>query len=130
VDFDWTLCSNDSFGKPNKEMVELVKELFKERYEIVIYTSRPNDGEFSWESKKFGGHIDVIRGPTSIEKWLKKHKLDSYIKHIYYDKPEAVMYVDDRAFRYDSVRLNIPCKGLHTDLLLESIKDESMRLLK
>ena len=137
VDFDWTLCSNDEFGKPNKEIVELIKELYKERYEIVIYTSRDAN---VWETISFGHRVRKNDAESSIEKWLKKHKLNEYISNINYNKPEAVAYIDDRAIRYQS-RYSIVSidKFLQKDKqtitiqqvrIIEQIKKESEALLK
>lgn len=102
VDFDWTLCSNDSFGEPNNDVVELVKKLWAQRYEICIYTSRQSSAE--------------------IKQWLREKKLDMYIGYIFVGKPEAVVYIDDRALEYP---FNLDC-----DMLSDGISYESTMLIK
>lgn len=88
IDFDWTLCTDDSFGKPNNHLVKIIKILKKNNYKILIYTSR--------------GFWDSIK----IIKWLEFYNLIQYIDKVKPHKPEAVMYIDDRAFRCSSIRKN------------------------
>lgn len=125
IDFDWTLCSNDKFGKPNPKMVELIKKLYAERYEILIYTSR-KDRKLEQNN---GVVVSYIRD-NSISNWLKKYDLIKYICDVIYYKPEAVLYIDDRAYRYSASRLKTNCKDLPIDLIEKLIKYESDLLLK
>lgn len=142
VDFDWTLCSNDKFGKPNKDVVELIKELCKERYEIIIYTSRSEWREETLRDVFLGNAFKNKNGYNmwcnkSIEGWLKKHKLTQYIKDVEYGKPEAVAYLDDRAIRHNLRNNNhyFDELGIYNDktwnkMFINAIKEESERLLK
>ena len=100
VDFDKTLCSDDRFGRPNTKVVDFIKEMHAERFDIIIHTSREHDGKRNYDSHAYlGSFVKNMIGPSSIESWLKKHRLSQYITTIYYDKPEALVYLDDRAVR-------------------------------
>lgn len=79
VDFDNTLCSDDKFGEPNKKVVNFLKKRKKEGAIIYINTSR------------------TALHHQEIVKWLKKHKLFGLFYNIYYKKPEADIYLDDKA---------------------------------
>jgi hydroxymethylpyrimidine pyrophosphatase-like HAD family hydrolase len=83
VDFDKTLCSDDKFGEPNKRIVDIVKDQHnKERY-IVIFTSR---------KKKY--FYDIMD-------WCIIN--DIPFDDIICNKPEAVIYIDDRACHRDRI---------------------------
>ena len=110
IDFDWTLCTNDTFGKPNNHLVKLIKNLKKENYRVLIYTSRG-----FWKSIK-------------IIKWLKFYNIIQYVDKIKIHKPEAVMYIDDRAFRYDPLRKDRTCDDLSVDAIMDLIKEETEEL--
>ena len=136
IDFDWTLCSNDKFGKPDEDMVELLKALCENRYEVIIYTSRKE-----WRTKKL---MDQLFGDSynnesrdgewkedRIEKWLKKYELDKYITDIVYGKPEAVVYIDDRALTFKGKRpRNFMSRYYKPVDIIEDLKKESAELLK
>jgi hypothetical protein len=77
VDFDKTLCLDDKFGKPNTKLIKQIEELYLDGFFIIVYTSRRQCDEHK------------------IEKWLMKHKASYDL--ILTGKPEAVVYIDDRA---------------------------------
>ena len=37
-----------------------------------------------------------------VWEWLKKYKMDSYVKDVTSEKPRAVAYIDDKAIRFDT----------------------------
>ena len=85
VDFDKTLCSDDKFGKPNKKVVAYLKREQRFGAQLYINTSRTNLH-----------HQEIIN-------WLKKHKLFDMFFNIYYKKPEADVYVDDKALNVNDI---------------------------
>lgn len=113
IDFDWTLCSDDNFGKPNDDMVALINKLFVERYSLTIYTSRKEQDRLK------------------LYNWLAKYNLFEKIDYIVFGKPEAVAYIDDRAVRYLSKRLApfLEYYWLKTENYIKPIKKESEELL-
>jgi len=85
VDFDNTLCSDDKFGKPNKRVIEYLKREKRFGAQLYINTSRTNLH-----------HQEIID-------WLKKYKLFSMFFNIYYKKPEADIYLDDKALNVNDI---------------------------
>ena len=85
VDFDKTLCSDDKFGKPNKELIAYLKREQRFGAQLYINTSRTNLH-----------HQEIIN-------WLKKNKLFDMFFNIYYKKPEADVYIDDKALNVKDI---------------------------
>jgi hypothetical protein len=81
VDFDKTLCLDDKFGKPNTKIVNVLKHFWEKGFYIVLYSSR----------KK--------KDRVAILAWLLYNC--PYIDDVVLGKPEAVVYIDDRAVHRD-----------------------------
>ena len=94
IDFDGTLCKKQSYGNgkihevPNEGAYEVMESLRKEGYQLTIFTVRLNP-------KKEGG---IAPKKAEIERWLKLHNIP--YDEVTNNKPEAVVYVDDRAIRF------------------------------
>ena len=99
IDFDNVIHNNDKgfhdgtcYGEPIDGAIESIKKISK-KFRIVIYS--------------FKGHPDrpLINGKNGIElvwDWLKKYKIDSYIEDIVWGKPTAVVYIDDKGYRFEN----------------------------
>jgi hypothetical protein len=85
VDFDKTLCSDDKFGIPNQKVIAYIKREHKFGPQLYINTSRTNLH-----------HQEIID-------WLKKYKLFNLFFNIYYKKPEADVYIDDKALNTSDI---------------------------
>lgn len=94
-DLDGTLCSR-TFGKyekaePFKDMVELVNDLYNDDHYIIIRTAR-GMGKFSGDASKAYNEWFALT-QKQLQAWgICYHELQL-------GKPEADLYVDDRAFR-------------------------------
>ena len=62
-----------------------------EVYEIII---------FSAKARKDRMLINGKSGIQLIEEWLQAHGFMEYIKEVTAEKPRAVAYIDDKAFRF------------------------------
>lgn len=91
VDFDRTLTKDKGynpyppFGEevPDKEIIDWVNEMH-EHHKIIIHTSRTEDME----------------EPT--REWLETHNVN--YDELYFGKPKAVAYIDDKAIRPNEVK--------------------------
>lgn len=94
IDFDGTICQKQRYGdgtitaEPNQQASDTINELKKEGYKIVIFTTRLNP--------KFGGDIEWKK--QQIINWCNKY--DILFDEITNNKPEAMIYIDDRAIRF------------------------------
>jgi len=67
-------------GKPVKDAVKMTKLLDKNGYDLIVFTTRTNFKD--------------------IKAWLKKYKFPKMeVTNI---KPQALIYVDDRGYRFSS----------------------------
>jgi len=99
IDFDNVIHNNGKgfydgtcYGKPIDGAIESIKKISK-KFRIVIYS--------------FKGHPDrpLINGKTGIElvwDWLEKYEIDSYIEDIVWGKPNALVYIDDKGYRFEN----------------------------
>lgn len=94
IDFDGTICVKQSYGDgtiheiPKDGASHIINKLKNEGYQVVIFTTRLNP--------KFGG--DLAWKKEQIENWCKKY--DIPFDDITNNKPEAFIYIDDRALRF------------------------------
>ncbi len=61
-------------------------------YKIVIYTAKAKSDR------------PLINGKTGVElvwEWLKKHNIDSCVHSITAEKPRSIVYIDDKAIRFE-----------------------------
>lgn len=107
MDLDETICStvNGDYSNsiPKPDVIERMRELKAQGFEIVISTSR--------NMRTYAGNVGKINANTLpiIVGWLEKHKVP--YDEIYTGKPwcgTEGFYVDDRALRPDEfVRLSM-----------------------
>ena len=104
-DLDGVLCSYDiwksheHFGKPNYEMVELVKKLHKQGHQLLLSTTRLNPQPFYDRPMD----KDVRDGVANqmVTRWLKELQIFDCFKLITGFKPFAHIYVDDKGLCFD-----------------------------
>ena len=99
IDFDNVIHNNPCgfhdgtcYGEPIDGVIESIKKISK-TFRIVIYS--------------YKGHPDrpLINGKNGIElvwDWLKKYEIDSYIEDIVWGKPNALVYIDDKGYRFEN----------------------------
>jgi len=98
IDLDGTICPikkpDQSYSElePNPEAVERIKELRKAGHYIIILTSR--------HMKTCEGNVGLVIkriGKLTLE-WLEHYDIE--YDEISFGKPNAEIYVDDRAIRF------------------------------
>lgn len=97
IDFDGVIHSFELgfhdgtiYGTPIEGSIEAIKRIAK-KYTIIIYTAKAKQDR------------PLINGKTGTElvwEWLKKYKLDQYIKDITAEKPRCICYIDDKAIQF------------------------------
>jgi len=97
IDFDGVIHDNyDGYGDGTvygsiiPGSAEAVKVL-AQKYNIIIFTAKAKPDR------------PLVNGKTGTElvwEWLKKHKLDGYVKEVTSEKPRALTYIDDKAIRF------------------------------
>tara|TARA_B100001059_G_C17811047_1_gene572272 strand:- start:888 stop:1286 length:399 start_codon:yes stop_codon:yes gene_type:complete len=99
IDFDGVI-HNDSlgfhdgtiYGDPIDGSLIAIKELSK-NYKLIIYTCKANPKRPLIESKN---------GIDLIWKWLDQHKITNYIDDVIWGKPNAIIYIDDKGYRFQN----------------------------
>lgn len=97
IDFDGVIHRN-SLGYHDGSIYDLpvegtrkaLEELSK-RYSIIIYTCKAKPDRVLVNGKT---------GTQLIWEWLKKNRMDEYIKEVTSEKPRAAFYIDDKAYRF------------------------------
>jgi len=99
IDFDGVIhsCSKGFYDgtiydDPVQGSYEALKQLSK-KYTIVVYSAKAKPDR------------PLINGKTGIEliwEWLKKYRMDVFVKEVTAEKPRAVFYIDDKAIRFES----------------------------
>lgn len=102
-DFDGVICrqikpyNHFRYGKPNTEVIRLIKLLFHEGHKLKLSTARLCP---TFNGKK---DRDVIRG--RVKYFLVKHLEKLGIRHCFTEvtgyKPFGHVYIDDRGLYYD-----------------------------
>lgn len=100
IDFDNVIHDNslgfgtgEIIGKIIKGSEDALKYFFNNGYDIIIYTAK---------AKKDRPIINGKNGIQLIWDWLKKYKINQYIKEVTAEKPRGVCYIDDKAIRFDN----------------------------
>lgn len=99
IDFDGVIHKNSLgfhdgkvYDEPIKDSVESIKKL-AESYELVIFTCKALPDR---------PLIDGKTGKELIWEWLSKYGLSSVIRDVTHEKPRALLYIDDKGFRFEN----------------------------
>jgi len=97
VDFDGVLhqCSKGYYDgtiydPPVDGAIEALEALSK-KYNVIVYTCK---------AKADRGLVNGKTGTQMIWEWLEKHDASKYVAKVTAEKPRAVAYIDDKAFRF------------------------------
>ncbi|MDW8465869.1 MAG: hypothetical protein RML35_06720 [Chloroherpetonaceae bacterium] len=100
INLDGTICPikqpNETYEdlKPLPQAAERIRELRAQGHYIIIQTAR--------HMKTCNGNVGLAMkkiGKLTLE-WLDKHGIE--YDEIYFGKPNADVYIDDRALRFES----------------------------
>lgn len=100
IDLDGTICpikqkhQDYSELEPLPGAVEKLREMKEHGHYIIIMTAR----NMATQESNLGKVMKNI-GKTTLE-WLDKHQVP--YDEIYFGKPNAHLYIDDRAFRFEN----------------------------
>jgi hypothetical protein len=104
LDFDGVI-HNDSkgfhdgtiYGLPIDGTEKALKELSK-NYKLIIFTCKANPKR---------PLVDDKTGIELIWEWLEKWNFRQYISDVVWGKPNALIYIDDKGFRFDNWQTTI-----------------------
>jgi len=104
IDFDGVIHNNSKgffdgtvYDDPIPGSINAIKELSK-TYTIVIYTAK---------AKPDRPLVNGKTGEELIWEWFDKHNISSYIKEVTCEKPRAIVYIDDKAIRFENWNLTL-----------------------
>jgi hypothetical protein len=99
IDFDGVIHTFDKgffdgtcYGEPIPGSLEAIKELSK-TFRIIIFTAKAKPDR------------PLINGKTGVElvrEWLEAHGVLEYVHDITSEKPRAMLYIDDNAYRFEN----------------------------
>jgi hypothetical protein len=99
IDFDGVIhCANKGwhdgtcYGEPIPGSLQAIETLSKQ-YKIIIFTAK---------AKPDRPLVNGKTGKQLVEEWLFKHNILDYISDITSEKPRAMLYVDDNAYRFEN----------------------------
>ena len=103
---------NYSNSRPNKKIIKLVNHLKKKGNYIILYTAR--------RMRTCNSNYGKVINKTAFEtmSWLKKNRVS--FDEIYFGKPWADIYIDDKAIKFENydyliTKLNNQKKQLQKD---------------
>lgn len=99
VDFDGILCENmfPEIGKPNYEVISLVRQLIDKGHEVVLWTTRNGEeliNAIDWCGER-GLHFVNVNGPAPSNEREYRDKYPTESRKIYAD-----VYIDDHNIEY------------------------------
>jgi len=99
IDFDGVIHTNSKgyhdgtvYDPPSPGTEKALKQL-SQKYKIVIFTCKVKSDR------------PLINGKTGkdlIKEWLSKYNLLHYISEITCEKPRAILYIDDKGYRFNN----------------------------
>jgi uncharacterized Ntn-hydrolase superfamily protein len=97
IDFDGVIHKNSKgffdgtvYDDPIEGSLDAIKEISKS-FDIVIFTAKASTDR------------PLVNGKTGKEHvvdWLKKNGFYQYIKDVVIEKPRAILYIDDKGYRF------------------------------
>ena len=100
IDFDGTICEHcyPAVGPPKLGVHEALRELKKMGLRIVIHSVRT--ASYWRELSNRDPQLDPVNQIDVIRQFMQEHDLP-YDEICLSDKPLAVAYIDDRAYRFE-----------------------------
>jgi hypothetical protein len=99
IDFDGVIHNFDKgyhdgtcYGEPIPGSLEAVRTLSK-KYTIIIFTAK---------AKPDRPLINGKTGTELVREWLAKHGILECVKEITSEKPRAMLYIDDKGYRFET----------------------------
>tara|TARA_A100001515_G_scaffold16673_1_gene12134 strand:+ start:3080 stop:3475 length:396 start_codon:yes stop_codon:yes gene_type:complete len=98
IDFDGVIHNHDKgfydgtiYGEPISGSIESLKLLSKMGFIIKIFSCKCHPDR---------PLIDKKNGKELITDWLQKHAVLQYIDEVVWGKPHALIYIDDKGYRF------------------------------
>jgi len=99
IDFDGVIHDDNLgfhdgtiYGKLIEGSLESIKFL-SNSFNIIIFTAK---------AKKDRPLVNGKTGTELVEEWLLKHDILKYVSDITAEKPRALLYIDDKGFRFEN----------------------------
>lgn len=99
IDFDGVIHNMDKgfhdgtcYGDPLPGSLEAIKELSK-KYKIIIFTAK---------AKPNRPLVNGKTGTQLVEEWLEKYNILDCVAEVTSEKPRAILYIDDNAYRFNN----------------------------
>jgi hypothetical protein len=99
IDFDGVIHNADKgfhdgtcYGDPLPGSLDAL-QLLATKYRIIIFTAKAKPNR------------PLVKGKTGTElvsEWLEKHEVLRYVAEITSEKPRAILYIDDNAYRFEN----------------------------
>jgi len=97
IDFDGVIHRNSKgfydgtvYDEPILGSYEALQEISK-NYTVIVYSAKARSDR------------GLINGKTGIQliwEWLEKHNMSQFVSKVTAEKPRAVCYIDDKAYRF------------------------------
>jgi histidinol phosphatase-like enzyme len=98
IDFDGVIYKNSKgyhdgsiYDEPLEGALDTIKYFHSQGYTMVIFTGKVKPDRPSPNEKTM---IQLV------EEWLEKYQVKQYIKEVTSEKPRALIYIDDKGYRF------------------------------
>lgn len=99
IDFDGVIHNDNKgfhdgtiYGEPIEGSLEAIRKL-SSNFKIIIFTAK---------AKPDRPLINGKNGVELVKEWLIKYGIEKYVSEITSEKPRAILYIDDKGFRFDN----------------------------
>lgn len=99
IDFDGVIHNADKgffdgtcYGEPLAGSLTALRDL-STKYRIVIFTAK---------AKPNRPLVNGKTGTQLVSEWLEKYNVLKYVSEITSEKPRAILYIDDNAYRFEN----------------------------
>lgn len=99
IDFDGVIHKNSKgffdgtvYDTPIEGSLDAIKKI-STKFDIVVFTAK---------ASKDRPLIDGKTGKEHVVEWLKENGFYQYIKDVVIEKPRAVLYIDDKGYKFNN----------------------------